>query len=144
MEYSFNKSLGYLARVISRNLGINLEKKLLNNKITITAEQWSVISITYHHNNSNQNAIAKALNYDKVRVLRILNKLEAENIIFRKTDSNDKRARMVSLTKKGIDIYNRISPIAQETLDDAFLNLTSKEISVYMKLTQKIIANLTS
>lgn len=144
MEYSFDKSLGHLSQVISKNLGSNLEKKLLENGISLTAEQWSVISLVYHKKDLNQNAIANAYGFDKVRVLRILNILESEKIIYRTTDALDKRSRKVTITDKGVSLYHKIVPLAQETIDNALKSLTQEEVSQYMQLSGMIIQNLSS
>ena len=142
MEYSFDKSLGNLSRVISKSLGANLEKRIVNNHINLTSEHWSIISLLHHVTNLNQNAIAKAFGFDKVRVLRILNKLETEKIITRTTDELDKRSRIVNLTEYGMILYKEITPLAQETLNDAFKSFTDEEVLLYMKLSKKIIENL--
>lgn len=143
MDYSFDKSLGHLSHVISKSLGTHLERKLLAENILLDAEQWSIISLLYHKLDLNQNAIAKAFGFDKVHVLRIINKLETEKLITRTTDTLDKRSRKVCLSEKGVNLYQKIAPLAQETIDNALETLSAKEVFLYMDLSKKIIKNLT-
>ena len=50
---------------------------------------------------SSQLALAAAIGYDKTRLIRVLDDLEADRLIHRTPDRTDRRARIVALTPDG-------------------------------------------
>ena len=142
MKYSFENSLGNISRMISKALGETLERKLIENNIFITAEQWSLISLLFQKGDLSQRDIGVFLGFNKVRILRIINRLEVDHIIVRMVNVNDKRFRIIRLTDLGKDYYNKIIPFAQETIEVAFNKFSEKETAVFNKLFKKIYGNL--
>lgn len=49
----------------------------------------------------NQLALAKAINYDKTRLVRLLDKLEADGLVAREADPADRRSYLVTATAQG-------------------------------------------
>lgn len=142
MEYSYDKSLGNISRMISKALGKRLEEKLATKNIKITAEQWSVLSLLYHKDKLTQVEIGTYLGLDKVRVLRIVRNLESENMIKRVISKTDKRYNDVCLTSNGKQLYDKIVPIACDVHDEAFSNFKSDDINLCLSLLDKINKNL--
>lgn len=142
MEYSYDKSLGSISRIISKALGKKLEKKLAIDNINITAEQWSVISLLCQKDKLTQVEIGAYLGLDKVRVLRIVRNLESENMIKRVISKIDKRYNDVCLTAEGTQLYHKIVPLACDVHDEAFANFKPEDINLCLDLLDKINNNL--
>ena len=49
----------------------------------------------------NQLALAKAINYDKTRLVRLLDKLEDDGLVARSAHPQDRRSHVIRLTAKG-------------------------------------------
>lgn len=142
MRYSFDTSLGNLTQRISKSLGVRLVSKLKSHDISISAEQWCVISMLKFQGQATQTAIGLFLGYDKVRVLRLIEGLERVNIIERSTDNNDKRFKIVKLTEIGNQYYNKIVIHAKKTLDEATNGLSREELNACISMLKKITGNL--
>lgn len=142
MEYSYDKSLGNISRMISKALGKRLEEKLETHHIKITAEQWSVISLLFQKNKLTQVQIGAFLGLDKVRVLRIIRSLEDNKLIQRVISKKDKRFNDVCLTDKGNQLYQKIVPIACDVHTEAFNNFKPEDINLCLSLLGKINENL--
>lgn len=142
MEYSYDKSLGNISRMISKALGKRLEQKLATKNINITAEQWSVLSLLYQKDKLTQVEIGAYLGLDKVRILRIVRNLESANMIKRVISKTDKRYNDVCLTSNGKQLYDKIVPIACDLHDEAFANFKAEDISMCLDLLNKISNNL--
>lgn len=142
MNYHFDKSLGKITQQISRALGINFEKKSLSGGIQVTAEQWTVISMLHFKGTCSQKEIAKTLFMDKVTVTRIAEHLENSEHLTRKTDDNDRRVNLVSLTPKGEELYKKLEICAEATISEALKDYTSKEQEQLYLLLEKIRKNL--
>jgi len=144
MNYSYIKSLGLLSRTIAKDLGKNLEEKLTLENIRINARQWSVISLLKHEKSSSQKNIGAVFGYDKVMVMRMVKSLEESGIVQKRICNKDKRTRIVCLTPEGEELYNRILPIAEKTLTEAYKGLSEREIDLYTQISELIIKNLKS
>jgi MarR family transcriptional regulator, organic hydroperoxide resistance regulator len=142
MKYSFDTSLGNLTQRISKSLGLRLVSKLESHDISITAEQWCIISMLKFQRQATQTAIGLFLGYDKVRVLRLIEGLERVNIIERSTDNNDKRFKNVKLTELGNQYYSKIEVHAKKTLEEATNGLSREELNSCISTLKKITGNL--
>ena len=142
MKYSFDKSLGNLTHRISSQLGRRLTFKLNKIGISVTPPQWSVISMLYFYKNQSQAEIALFLGYNKVRVKRLIDDLENSNIVKRFINKKDKRFNTIKLTKQGKSLYEKISPIAKETVTEAYNQFDKDEIEQCEKVLSHIYQNL--
>ena len=139
MKYSFDKSLGNLTHRISSQLGIRLTNKI---GISVTPLQWSVISMLYFYKNQSQAEIALFLGHNKVRVKRLIDDLENTNFVKRFINKKDKRFNRVKLTKQGEILYEKIAPIARQTVKEAYCTFSEGEIVQCEKVLSKIYQNL--
>lgn len=142
MKYSFDTSLGNLTQRISKSLGFRLVSKLESNDISISAEQWCVISMLKFQHQATQTAIGLFLGYDKVRILRLIEGLEKAGIVERSVDNNDKRFKVVKLTESGNQYYYIIEVYAKETLIEATKGLSSEEVKTCIPMLKKILENI--
>jgi DNA-binding MarR family transcriptional regulator len=94
-----DEDLGALFARITRRL-IDAERPLL-------AEQglsmWAYIALSHlaRAPAGTQLELAQAINYDKTRLIGLLDTLEAEGLLTRTPDPADRRARIVKLTREG-------------------------------------------
>lgn len=142
MEYRYDKSLGNISRMISKALGKRLEKKLSENNIDLTAEQWSVISLLFHKGILTQVQIGIILGLDKVKTLRIVKHLENKDLLKRVISSTDRRYNNVCLTPKGVQLYHRIVPFAIEVHKEAFDSMHPRDVNYCLNILTKISENL--
>lgn len=142
MKYSFDRSFGNLSRTISKALGQRLESKLREQNLSITAEQWNVISMLHHHGKLSQKAIGLFVGFNKVRINRLIDRLEKTKIVKRSASNSDKRMKIVTLTKLGNQYYQQIYPFAEETLKDATKGLNPEEVDICINYLLKISNNL--
>ena len=84
---------------ITRRL-IELEKPLLE-RHGLTMWEYIVLSHLAREPVGTQLALARAIGYDKTRLIAVLDGLEKDGLIARSPDPDDRRARNVTLTPKG-------------------------------------------
>ncbi|PKP51391.1 MAG: hypothetical protein CVT92_12900 [Bacteroidetes bacterium HGW-Bacteroidetes-1] len=142
MKYNFDTSFGNLTQRISKSLGFSLASKLTNHGISITQEQWCVISMLYFQKQATQTEIGLFLGYDNVKVLRLIARLEKAGIIERNAGSIDRRFKIVNLSGLGKEYYIMIEPHAKMTLEEATKGLSSEETDLCVKILKKISNNL--
>ena len=77
-------------------------KKVINNETEITYSQYYMFMLLYHKPNVNQSDIAKACFMNRSGVSRAFSDFEKKGLIIRKTNPDNKREYITTLTEKGI------------------------------------------
>ncbi len=143
-KYQFPRSLGMLSRQISKGLGKNLQKQFDNNDIDLDPISWSVISLLKKHPNRTQQEIVHFLWIDKVKVKRVIDKLESAGLVKREIHETDKRHNLVKLTDKGSKFFETVVPLAENTLNNAFEGFSKVEEEQLIDYLIRVKKNLES
>ena len=96
---SDREDLGALFTRVSRRL-IEAERPLL---VARGLTMWGYIALNRLERGDapTQLALASAIGHDKTRLIAVLDKLEADGLITREPEPNDRRAKVVRMTPKG-------------------------------------------
>lgn len=97
------EDLGALCARATRGL-IEAERPLLDEH-GLSMWQYIALSALARGPAPSQLQLARAIRYDKTRLIALLDELEAAELISRQPDPNDRRVRLVSLTHKGGNRY---------------------------------------
>jgi DNA-binding MarR family transcriptional regulator len=108
MNEDIDRAFGFLIHDISTMLrsrfyGVAKEAGL-------NGDQWLLISNLSRRNNISQRELARLADMTPLAVTRQLDILEEQKWVKRKDDKNDRRSKIVKLTRKAeqlMDIYNR-------------------------------------
>lgn len=141
--YDFDLSLGKITQQVSRLLGQRLEEVFAQNGFSVTAEQWSIISMLSKREHPTQKEIGAYLIMDKVSVNRTLDQLEKSGWVTRTVSEKDRRSKIVTLTHEGKKLYQVLVKDAGLVLQDALQNLSEKESQHLLSLLDKVYNNLT-
>ncbi|WP_329957008.1 MarR family winged helix-turn-helix transcriptional regulator [Methanosarcina mazei] len=83
--------------------------------------------------------LGKYTGMDKSSLTRMVDDLEKKGIVFRKTDTNDRRKVLVSLTEKGLDYYNDLSQITTEISEELLQFVDDEDIESYMESLETMV-----
>lgn len=118
----------------------------INNNIKdlqISASEYIFLMEMYKNDNMSQEQLSKNLIIDKAATARAIKSLEEKEYIIRKKDDNDKRTNRIKLTKKGIEIKDRLSNLLEEwnneITSDIDKNLLNTVIDTINKMSIKAI-----
>ncbi|MDD3225248.1 MAG: MarR family transcriptional regulator [Clostridium sp.] len=111
-----------LIRVLVRNLGI-LEKSDAG-CCGVTIPQCHAIVEIGRANEISLNELAEILTLDKSTMSRTINKLVEDNLVIRKTHSEDRRYISIRLTEKGIGIFKTIEKSMNEYYQGIFMSIS--------------------
>ncbi len=136
--YVFKDSLGRLAGELSRNIGKVLEIEFQKNGHSLSAKEWSVISYLFNNKGMNQNALREVIGSDKVAVKRMIDGLESKKLVTRKVSATDRRHYKLSLTRRGISVYDELSPIAARIIATSSGDIHEVELQMVIKTLHRI------
>ena len=93
----------------------------------VSIAEWRVLAQLGQHDALHSRGLGDITFMDKSRVSRALQRLESKGYLFRRTDPEDNRASFLSVTNKGITLYQQIVPRAL-SWEKGFLDvLTERE-----------------
>ena len=111
--------------------------------LQISASEYIFLRQMYKNDNMSQEQLSKNLIIDKSATARDIKSLEEKEYIIRKKDDNDKRTNRIKLTKKGIEIKDRLSNLLEEwnneITSDIDKNLLNTVIDTINKMSIKAI-----
>lgn len=85
--------------------------------------------------------LAENINRDKSTATALVNKLIKFGYVKKRTDNNDSRVNLISLTPKGLELKDDVIDISKALRKKAYQGLTEKDKAVLMKLLDKIYQN---
>lgn len=132
--------LGYLLGVSSRFIKRKMDKELL--KYKLTTSQWAVIKLLSKEDCLTQVQIAQKLKGDKATAGSVILNLYEKKYVDKMLGQNDRRAYVISLTKKGRDAVEEINLIADKVTREALVGISEGDQKILKASLEKIISNL--
>jgi DNA-binding MarR family transcriptional regulator len=122
--------LGFLVHDVSR-----LRRTVMDNALKpldITRSQWWVLANLSRHEGepTMQTDLAKVLDIGKVALGGLLDRLEANGYITRRTAPNDRRAKLVEMTESGRSLLGLMQARAAVLNTEMMRDMTAEEIAL--------------
>ncbi|MDM7919943.1 MAG: MarR family transcriptional regulator [Methanosarcina sp.] len=110
----------------------NFQKKIAGKFKELSKNQPMVIKIIGIEGEIMPSTLGKYTGMEKSSLTRMVDDLEKKGIVFRKTDPDDRRKVLVSLTEKGLDCYNRLSQITTEMAEEILQYVDDEDVENFM------------
>lgn len=141
-KYILEDSLGYTMGRAARGLGTLLTRNFAEAGFDVTCEQWSVLSNLGQKNGQSQQDLAGTTCKDKTSMTRLIDNMEKHNLVVRIPNKEDKRQKLIYLTKKGQDFQKKLIKIVQKTLEEAQKNISPSDIKLCKSVLNQIYENV--
>jgi MarR family transcriptional regulator, transcriptional regulator for hemolysin len=89
-----------------------------------------------------QKDLAAALILDGSSVVRLLDALEASELVERREEDGDRRARIIVPTRRGLSIVEQVEAISREVRNATLTGLTDDELETATRVLERICLNL--
>lgn len=136
-DYSRAYNIGILQGQAYKILQHFLTKALLPYNLSIP--EWKLLGQLYDHRELRVADLASCLAYDPPLVTSLIDSLEKKKFLKRKAHKKDRRVKMIIPLQKTLDIIPVIEPEVRKVLGTLFLNITSEEMQIYVKVMQNIV-----
>lgn len=136
------ESLGYITGRVARALGTRLNRNFSDAGFNVTCEQWSVLVNLWQKNGQSQQDLAGTTCKDKTSMTRLIDNMEKRNLVVRIPNKEDKRQKLIYLTKKGKDEQKRLMKIVERTLQEAIKNCDPKKVNVCKSVLGEVYENI--
>ena len=105
-EHSLPHAFSVVANRISQML-----ERMYGEMFGISVVDWRLIAILGTHSPLSAKALAELTAMDQVSVSRAIDQLTNKKLVLRRIDAADRRRVALSLSKKGLDVYNQVVPL---------------------------------
>ena len=109
-----------------------------------TARMEALSTIDRAHEPSAQIAIAKRIGIEGPTLTRMLDTLEAEGLVVRRADPNDRRTKLIELTDAGKRALDEIMAVAHNFRTSILKDLSDTELDAVNKVTDKLLNTLSA
>ena len=145
VPFCFDHYDDFLGFVVSQSgylLGKGLGDAIKKAGYKITPREFAIMNRLHQHKSLNQSQLAKMTFKDRPATTRMLDKLEALGYVQRSSDSDDRRAFQITLTRKGSAVRSKIVPLAVNMIVSGCDDIPQKDLIATLKTLQKINAHL--
>ncbi len=132
-------NLGKKISIIYRHNHIFLEKHL--KAYGIGSGQYPFIFYILGHDGVTQDDLCKVFEVDKATTARAIKKLEANGLIYKEINSDDRRSHYIHPTQKTLDMKTDIQKIKIKWQNKIVQDLTIEEINTFNTLLDKLVHN---
>jgi MarR family transcriptional regulator, organic hydroperoxide resistance regulator len=140
-KFKLNKSLGFLLSKTNASMRIYFNKAIKENGLDATAEQWGLLNIIHEFPGIIQSNIAEKSMKDRTNITRMLDVLEKNRFIERKSDKDDRRLYRIYITDKGESLLKSLIPVAMSVNEKASYGLNKNELKIFIEILYKIYKN---
>lgn len=137
------RTLGFVLHDVARVLRKRFEQRAREAQLGLTRAQWSVLAHLARQEGINQTALAQILEIEPITLVRLLDRLQAADLVERRPDPTDRRARVLFLTPAARPLLERIWGLAAVVREEAMAGLGDAERDKLMSILLTIKGNLT-
>ena len=133
-------NLGFLLKDVTRLYTRRFEERATG--FALTLPQCKVLATLSKNEGVSQKRLAELTETDPMSLVRILDRMEADAMVQRCSDPDDRRARSLRITDKAKPLLEQIYRIAGETRAEALSNLSDAERTALLELLERVHGNL--
>lgn len=112
--------------------------------LTLTPEQWTVLLYLSEQDGVSQQRLCEATYKEKPAMSHLLDSMEQNGLVLRRTNPRDRRSNLVHLTPQGRMVKSRGHKVAVHTLKEALRGLGEESLIISQHVLRQIFENTTS
>lgn len=134
------KNFGFLLKDVSRRYSLRFEQHARD--ISLTLMQCKTLVYLEKNEGISQAKLAELTAMDAMMMVRIVDRMEADQLLERRPDPADRRARQLYLTKKAKPFLEKISLLAEATRSEVFAGISKADREAFMHTLEKMHTNV--
>ncbi|MCZ4291583.1 MarR family winged helix-turn-helix transcriptional regulator [Hoeflea alexandrii] len=107
----------------------------------LTSVQFAAMGAVRAVPGIDQAGVAAAIAYDRTTIGGVIDRLEKKGYIVRAVSAHDRRAREISLTPMGDQVFSTLQPVVQRLQREILQCLDDEEHATFMALLQKAVGD---
>jgi DNA-binding MarR family transcriptional regulator len=141
-QFKRGELYSFITGKASTALARRLQKNFKQNGVEITIEQWSVLYHLWKQDGLSQQELCNATFRDKPSITRLVDNLEKLKLVRRVSSKEDRRMNLIYLTDTAKRIQDQTMDLANQTLNEALINVDPVDIELCKSVLQQVYDNL--
>ena len=133
------KNVGYLLKDVSRRYVARFERHAA--EVSLTLMQCKVLLHLSRNEGVSQVRLCELTDVEPMMMVRILDRMEADKLLERRPDPDDRRARRLYLTRKAAPILDEIERISEVTRNEFFAGVSKADREAFLKVLEHVHGN---
>ncbi len=133
------ETIGFLLHDAARLLKRDFERRARS--LGLTRAQWQTLFHLARNEGCNQAALAELLDVEPITLARVLDRLESTGLIERRTDPNDRRARLLFLGPDAGPLLEKLRALGAQTREVALAGMSDEDRERLTDLISRIRGN---
>ncbi|MDU8911934.1 MarR family transcriptional regulator [Aestuariicoccus sp. MJ-SS9] len=131
---------GHLIRRLLQQSNAVFQDWLKAAGIDLTSVQYAALATLARHPGIDQATLAGRIAYDRATIGGVVQRLERKGLVTRRVDTQDRRARSLTLTRQGEALLTALTPLGRDLQADIHAALTPQERRRFVALVQKAVS----
>ena len=138
-DFLIDESIGYLIKRVRAVLSMAVEREIADHDVTY--EQWGVLLMILTERGDTAAVLARGMECDTGSMTRMLDRLEAKELIIRTRSTDDRRRVQLELTESGKRLAERLVAAIVKVLNRHLDGFTVDELSLFKSFLRRMLAN---
>ncbi len=138
-DFAIDESIGYLLKRVRSMLSAAVEREIADHDVTY--EQWGVLLMILKDRGDTAAMLARGMECDTGSMTRMLDRLEAKDLISRTRSTDDRRRVQLELTASGKRMAERLVAAIVKVLNRHLEGFSVDELEVFKGFLRRMIAN---
>jgi len=138
--FNLNDCVGFMTNKYNKEITEAFNERVL--KHGITRVQWIALYYIGENEGITQKQLAQMVDSKESSIVRLIDRMEKEDIVKREKDCSDRRITKLYLTQKGVQKRQEILPIGKKFSDDSIKGIKEEDLEILKDVLNKIVKNL--
>ena len=139
---NLNNPLGFVVNRTAYLIRVRMRDRLKREGYSLTPEELAIIHQLWQADGQTQSQLASSTIRERTTTTRILDGLVRKGMVERRGHPDDRRKVCAWLTKKGLQLRDRLLPVALQMAKHGTAGLSAKDIETTMRTLSHIQNNL--
>jgi MarR family transcriptional regulator, organic hydroperoxide resistance regulator len=139
---NLNHPLGFIVNRTAYLIRVRMRERLKLEGHSLTPEEMAIIHHLWQQDGQTQSQLASAAIRERTTITRLLDGLVRKGFVERRGHPDDRRKVCTWLTKKGLQLRDRLLPVALQMARHATEGLSPKDVETTMRTLSHIQNNL--
>lgn len=131
-------NIGFKMGEVIKSIGSLIDKSVKDGGNELSMEYFILLNILYDKDNLIQNDLASLMHKDKSAILRQIDTLEKKKLVVRIPDAEDRRKKIIMLTKDGMKTVEKLRKIEADMFNSLLKDVSETDLKIFESVLDKM------
>jgi DNA-binding MarR family transcriptional regulator len=139
--FDLDDCIGFITNRASKIIVDEFNRRLKSSGLTRV--KWMALYYIGKEEGISQKELSHKMNVNESSIVRLLDRMEKEELSVRVRDTHDRRITKILLTPKGKALRKELMPLGEQFQDDATKGISQEQLDAFKYVLDKMLSNLT-